>query len=293
MTHPDIELDLLRAFVAVAESGSYTAAAEVIHRSQSAVSQKVLRLEELLGWRVFDRTSRSLRLTAQGSRLLISARRLLDQYDTFFREVREPSTAGTLRLGLSENLVPTQFPELLSQFSGLYPDVQLELTTGPSAELVADQEAGRLDIVVIKQKRAGSFPRGRVIWREPLVWVSSADYVIDEAAPARLIMMKPPCAYREVMIETMDAARRDWVTACTVSNRLGVQAAVLAGLGITVQGESFVQAGMKVIRPSKLWPPLPTTEVTVIGNDPGMRHLIDPLLSTLVDGFASSARAAA
>ena len=74
MRHPDLELDLLRAFVAVAETGSFTAAADVVHRSQSAVSQKVLRLEEILGRRVFDRTSRTLGLTPDGERLLVAAR---------------------------------------------------------------------------------------------------------------------------------------------------------------------------------------------------------------------------
>ena len=97
-----LDLDLLHAFVAVAETGSFTAAADVVGRSQSAVSQKVLRLEDALGVRVFERTSRSLRLTQEGERVLAGGRRLLAQYDAFMREWREPQRVERLRLGVSE-----------------------------------------------------------------------------------------------------------------------------------------------------------------------------------------------
>ena len=113
---PLLDTDLLRAFVAVAETGSFTAAAALVGRSQSAVSQKVIRLEEMLERSVFARTSRSLRLTPDGERLLVVARQMLALNDDFLRSLRRPSEIGTLRLGISENLVPTQLPKLLSRF---------------------------------------------------------------------------------------------------------------------------------------------------------------------------------
>ncbi|MGN6122924.1 MAG: LysR family transcriptional regulator, partial [Sphingomonas oligoaromativorans] len=96
---PLLDTDLLRAFVAVAETGSFTAAAALVGRSQSAVSQKVIRLEEMLERSVFARTSRSLRLTPDGERLLVVARQMLALNDDFLRSLRRPSEIGTLRLG--------------------------------------------------------------------------------------------------------------------------------------------------------------------------------------------------
>ncbi len=127
MSCSDLEIDLLRAFVAVAETGSFTAAADVVGRSQSAVSQKVLRLEEILDRRVFDRTSRSLSLTRDGERLLVSARRMLEFNDAVMRELREPQAAGTLRLGISEDFIPGQLPSLLGPV-----DIKVDVGDSPA-----------------------------------------------------------------------------------------------------------------------------------------------------------------
>jgi len=286
MQSSDLEIDLLRAFIAVAETGSFTAAAEVVARSQSAVSQKIIRLEEILGMRVFERTSRTLTLTAEGERLLVGARKMMLHFDSFMREMRAPVTVNTLRLGISENLVPTQLPRLLSRFSKLYPDLELELTTGLSNDLLADHEAGRLDVVISKRKM-GAAQRGRIIWREPLVWIAAKDYEIEAARPLRLVMMRPPCAYRAIMVEALASVQREWSSACLASNLGGVQAAVAAGLGVTALGTSFLQEGMRIIEPSEKLPTLPSTEVAVIGDEPRTQHLLQPLVALLTEGLMS------
>jgi DNA-binding transcriptional LysR family regulator len=107
--------------------------AAVIGRSQAAVSQKMMRLEEALDLRVFERTSRSLSLATDGERALHAARQMLKHYDAFITEVRSPLAVGSLRLGISDNLVPTQLPRLLSRFSNSHPDIRLSLATGVSA----------------------------------------------------------------------------------------------------------------------------------------------------------------
>jgi DNA-binding transcriptional LysR family regulator len=281
-----LDLDLLRAFIAVTESGSFTAAGNVVGRSQSAVSQQVLRLEEALNVRVFERTSRSLKLTRDGERVLVAGRRLLAQYDAFMRELREPPPQpARLRLGISETLVQSQLPLFLSRFEQHFPSVQLDLTTGSSEDLFDSHEAGLLDVVFAKRKREGSPHRGRVIWREPLVWLAAKNFRCDPSRPVRLIMMPPPCAYREVMTETLDAARREWTLACTASNLMGLQAAVAGGLGVTVLGKSFLRDGMKILPTSAQWPALPVSEVAVIGEDPALQPVVGPLVALFVDAL--------
>lgn len=265
MRPPDLEFDLLRAFVAVAETGSFTAAADVVHRSQSAVSQKVLRLEEIVGRRVFERTSRSLALTPDGERLLVATRHLLECNDRILREWREPSASGTLRLGVSEDFIPGQLPKLLARFHRLYPGIHIDLMTGLSTGLLAAYDADRLDTVIVKRSKAN--PRGRVIWREPLAWLAGSDYQLDFTRPARLVMLAPPCSYREMMIDALDSVRREWVAACTSSSLTGVQAAVAGGLGVTLLGRSFAQPGMQILTAPEYWPALPMTEVAVVGEE--------------------------
>jgi DNA-binding transcriptional LysR family regulator len=284
MHFPDLEIDLLRAFVAVAETGSFTAAAEVVSRSQSAVSQKVLRLEEILDRRIFDRTSRSLSLTRDGERLLVTARKMLEFNDAVMREMRAPYAVGTLRLGISEDFIPGQLPSLLARFTRAYPGVHLDLITGLSCDLLLAFDEGRIDAVIAKKD--GTAQRGRVIWREPLVWMAAADYQVDYTRPARLLMLRPPCTYRQLMISSLDAVRREWIAVCTASSLMGVQAAVAGGLGVTVLGRSFVQAGMQILNVPEQWPSLPMTEIVILGEDSKAADLIQPFVAFLTESLA-------
>ncbi|WP_395678929.1 LysR substrate-binding domain-containing protein [Inquilinus sp.] len=279
---PDLDIDLLRAFVAVADAGSFTGAADMVGRSQSAVSQKIRRLEDLIGYSVFDRTSRSLSLTGAGGQLLVGARRLLDLNDDIVRSLQAPRTAGRLRVGICEDFVPLQLSRLLARFMRLHPAVHLDVNTSLTHDLLQEFDDGDLDLVIATRQ---SSDRGRVIWREPMVWFAASDFRFDLKRPLPLVMLRPPCSYRELMFTTLDTARQDWVTACTVSSLMGVQAAVAGGLGITLLGRSFVQDGMQVLKVPDDWPPLPMTEIIVLGDDNAEKTLVQPLLQFLVEGM--------
>lgn len=285
MRFPDLELDLLRAFVAVAETGSFTAAADIVGRSQSAISQKVSRLEEIVERRVFDRTSRSLRLTEDGEQLLVIARRMIELNDESIRSFRQPIAAGKLRLGISEDFIPSELPKLLARFSKSHPGLHIDLMTGLSCDLFEAYDSGSLDAVIAKKER--SIQRGRVIWREPLVWMAAKDYELDFSRPARLVMLKAPCTYREIMIEALDGVRREWIAVCTASSLMGIQAAVAGGLGVTVLGRSFVQDDMQILRAPEHWPALPMTEVIVIGEEGQNADLVRPFVSFLTESLAT------
>ncbi|MCK0207110.1 LysR substrate-binding domain-containing protein [Starkeya koreensis] len=290
MRYPDLEIDLLRAFVAVAEAGGFTAAADVVGRSQSAVSQKILRLEDLLGCRVFERTSRSLTLTAEGEKLLVSARRMLELNDVAVRALLEPRV-GSLRLGVSEDFVPGLLPGMLARFQRLYPGLHLELRTGLSCDLLAAFEAGQLDAVIAKKD--GTAQRGRVIWREQLVWMAAQDYRPDFARPAPLVLLPPPCTYRDVMIRALDSVRRDWFAACTASSLAGIRAAVAGGLGVTVLGRSFIGPEMTELRAPEHWPALPMTEIVLLGEERAEAEFVRPLVAFLTESLSAAPGVAA
>jgi DNA-binding transcriptional LysR family regulator len=287
-SEPLLDIDLLRAFVAVAESGSFTAAAEVVGRSQSAVSQKVIRLEELLQRSVFTRTSRSLRLTPDGERLLVVARQMLELNDGFMRSLRKPGEIGVLRLGMSENLAPTRLPRLLSRFFAAHPGVQLELTTGLSRELLDAYRDGKLDAAITRNQPDWAPRLGRVVLREPLAWLAAEDFAPEPDRPLRLVMLREPCTYREMMIEALEGVRQPWVTACTANSLAGLQAALGSGMGVTALGESFLQTGLKALRGER-WPALPTAEVVVVGEDGRAGPLISEMAEYIAQGLAGGA----
>lgn len=283
----DLEINLLRAFVAVADSGSFTAAARVVTRSQSAVSQKVLRIEEIIGRRVFDRNSRTLALTVDGERLLVSARDILAAHDRLLRAFDDTALAGRLRLGISEDFLPGRLAQLLARFARLYPGVEIALTTGLSCNLIDGYRDGQFDAVIARTDPALS--GGRVIWREAVQWMARAGQLPETARPAPLVMLPQPCSYRDVMIATLTAAGRDWDIACTASNLPGVQAAVSGGLGIAAMGASFLQDDMQVLRDTGLWPALPPLEISFVGEAERGSELSAALVSFLTDSIAGLA----
>ncbi len=278
----DLDIDLLRAFVAVADAGGFTAAADVVGRSQSAVSQKIRRLEDHIGYPLFERTSRSLVLTSAGGQLLLGARRLLDLNDDVIRSLRAPPAVGRLRVGICEDFLPLQLSRLLTRFLQSHPGIHLDINTSLTYDLLREFDEGSLDLVIATRQLR---ERGRIIWREPMVWFAASDFRLDLSRPLPLVMLRSPCNYRELMFMTLDTARQDWVTACTVSSLMGVQAAVAGGLGITLLGRSFIQDGMQILRVPDHWPPLAMTEIVVLGDDTADKSLAQPFLKFLVEGL--------
>lgn len=286
MSSPDLEINLLRAFVTVADSGSFTAAASILGRSQSAVSQKVIRLEETIGKPVFTRNSRTLALTSTGEQLLVAARDMLHASDRLMRSLREPTKKGLLRLGICEDFLPGRLPRLLSRFARLYDGVEIDLATALSCRLIDDYENGHFDAIIVKRDVPGR--AGWVIWREPLVWMASGVYVVDRQEPVHLVMLPSPCSYRDLMVRTLGAAGRKWVGSCTASSLTGAQAAVAGGLGVTVLGHSFLRDDMQLLTDSRLWPTLPEMELIVIGAQPHTFELVDTLVDFLTDRLPAS-----
>lgn len=242
--NPNLEIDLLRTFVAVADTGSFTAAAELVARTQSAVSLQIKRLEEIVGQRVFERTSRSIELTPAGRTLLDYARRILDLNDESVRRIAEPPVTGVIRLGITEYFVPTELPRILARFAAAYPGVQLEVRMGLSRDLRQALAAGELDAAIV---RLAASERDKAIWSEAQVWVCREGTAPERGATVPLALLPQPCVLREHAIASMTRQRRPWKVAFTGSSMASVQAAVMAGLGVSIVPLSSVTAGMHIL----------------------------------------------
>ena len=287
----NLDIDLLRTFAAVADCGSFTGAAELVARTQSAVSLQVKRLEERLGCKVFERTSRSLGLTREGAALLPYARRMLELNDESVRRLAEPPVQGAFRLGITEYFVPTELPALLARFAAAYPGVHLEVRMGLSTELQKALRTHALDAAIVRLPRSDA---ARAIWREPQVWIAAEGFDLRREEPVPLVLLPAPCVLREHAIDAMKRKRRPWRLAYTGSSMASVQAAVRAGLGVSILPLSSVTSGMTIISREGFRDPGPLRigVATTSGTPKDISAALERVMRQTLDVLAASRKAA-
>lgn len=244
MAH-DLDIDLLRAFVGVAESGSFTRAAEKLNRTQSTVSQQIQRLEQAANAALLLRDTRSLRLTEDGDRMLTYARRLLSLHDEARAAIGGISHSGEMRLGVSEDIAPMALPRALAEFGRVHPRLHIAMQCDLSATLMKQFHRGELDVAVVKQDPADR--SGERLKLDPLVWFAGPGLALDPADPVPLCLWPPGCIFRDRIITALDAAGIRWRVAYTSPSLAGVRAAVTAGLGVSAMMASVVEPGLKQV----------------------------------------------
>ena len=274
MTRPNLEMDLLRSFAAVAETGSFTSAGELVARSQSAISVQIKRLEEIIGHKVFDRTSRSLALTSAGETLLAYAQRILELNDESIRRIAEPPVSGVIRLGITEYFVPNDLPQILGRFVAAYPGVQLEVRMGLSRDLRAQMSAGELDAVIVRLAPA---ERAKAIWSEAQVWVARDDFSLPGSNILPLALLPAPCVLREHALASMKRRKRPCKVTFTGSSMASVQAAVSAGLGVSIVPRSSVLPGMRILAHGRDYPDPGRLDVGVLHAQAARREIVAAL----------------
>jgi len=286
----DLEIDLLRCFVAVADTGSFTQAGDIVGRTQSAVSQRVKRLEDIVQRQLFMRDTRALSLTRDGEILLAHARQMLTFNDATIRTLLPRFAYSRLRLGVADDFIPHHLVGLLKEFRRQHTELDVDVQTGMSCGLYRAFDAGDIDLVFAKKDT--DTPRGRVIWREPLCWIAAENYQHDPNEPLPLVLLPPPCAYRAIAFDTLDKNGRTFRVACTAESIMGVQAAVECGMGVTVLGRSFVRSGLALHREPSDLPILPYTEITLLGEERVPDQLTHTLVETLLSALRSNTDAA-
>ena len=286
MRYPDLDIDLLRCFATVASQGGFTAAGQVLGLTQSAVSLKIKRLEELVRKRVFARTSRRLSLTPDGEVLLVYANRMLALNDDAVRRMIAPPVRGHLRLGVADHFVPQHLAPILARFARTYPDLRLEVEVGRSHELRAACDRGALDLVIGKRRDGES--AGTPIWTETLAWVTGREagpILAGRNTPLPLAMLPPGCMFRDRALATLSAANISHEIVYTSASLLGVIAAAEAGLAVTVLGRSTLTPAL---HEAPDLPPLGTAVMAIFGDADGRSSLAAPLVGFIRESLAAT-----
>lgn len=280
-----LDLDLLRSFVAIADHESFALAAEQVHRTQSAVTQQMARLEAQIGVALFRKVGRSKRLTEHGVRLLDYARRLLALNDETLASVGAPDLRGPLRIGSIYDATEFLLPPLLARFSQLYPNLQLEVRTDRTAHLLQALKQGEIEIALVGQPEASARPShpGVRLRTSPLVWMAAVEYVHDRRQPVPLVVPDEPSSYRATALAALDAAGIAWRIR-HVSTSLafsGLRAALRAGLGVTVRLIEMLTPDLRAVTEAEGLPRLPNMHLDLYLRDervsPPARRLFESI----------------
>lgn len=283
----NLELELLRTFVAVAEGGGFTRAAAKLHRTQSTVSQQIKRLEERLQAPLLERDTRSVALTERGELLLGYARRLLALNDEALEALAETRLQGRVRLGSSQEVADGGLPGVLAHFSRLHPGVSLEVLVDANLRLRAQVERGELDLAVLFQE-VGETPAGgarcEVMERLQRVWVASPNLRITADEPLPLVLSPGPCIFRNAMLGALDAIGRPWRIVLSTPSLAGLRAALRAGLGVGVRTERWLEPDLRIL--DRELPPLPGVELALLTAADTGEQVIERLRTALREALS-------
>jgi DNA-binding transcriptional LysR family regulator len=274
------DVDQLKTFIAIVDTGSFTRAADVVHKTQSAVSMQMKRLEERVGRPIFARDGRGAKLTEDGDRLLDYARRIVLISREAVSAFSNDALKGRVRLGLPDDYAERYLPEILARFSRSNPLVEVTVVCEPSyllTELIGRDE---IDLAIITH--ASRKPVGEVIRQEPLLWVTSQRSLAHEETVLPLALSHPACVWREAAIAKLEQIARPHRVLYSSRNFAAVGAAVMAGLAVTVLPESAIRGGMRVLGPAEGFPPLPNCKIALVRNPSSVTDTVQGLADHIV-----------
>lgn len=263
----NLDIDQLRAFATVSRTGSFTRTGELLGRTQSAISLQVKRLETSIERKLFERNGRSIGLTNEGERFLVEANHILEMHDRAIALLNQPAVSGSVSLGCTEEFAAVHLTDVLGSFQRTHPNVHIEIAVDTSQELRTGFSNNRYDVAL--SKTAHGETNGQSVWREDLIWV------IDDKTPSSSILLRDPlpllaspspCLIKHAMTAALDKVGRKWAVVGTSEVNAGLQAAVLAGFGVTALPRSAVRPGMRQVLPEEGLPFLPQSEVRMFEN---------------------------
>ncbi|GAB1836104.1 LysR family transcriptional regulator [Achromobacter xylosoxidans] len=253
MTERTLDLEAVRAFIRIAELGSFTRAAEALQTTQAAVSLRLKRLEDRLGFRLVERTPRSVELSAQGATFLEHARELMQAHDRAVSVVAQ--TRRRLAIGISDHVAGPELPALIARMNAQDPQLLIEIRIGSSAELLQSFDRRELDTVIVR------FHAGRgdgdLLAEEKFGWFAMPGWQHRAGTPLPLATMAEPCGVRAMAGQLLDEAGIPWTEVFVGGGVMAVAAAVMAGLGVAALSARMVPFGAVDVGPRLGLPELP------------------------------------
>ncbi len=258
------DAEQLRSFVAIADSGSFTRAAEIVFKTQSAISMQMKRLEERVGCPLFERDGRASRLTPEGMRLLEYARRIVKLNQDAVSAFSVQELSGRVRLGVPDDYAERYLPEILARFARSNPRAEVSVICEPTFMLTERIEANELDLAIITHSNP-TLP-AQDFRQEPLLWVAAMRGDAHLQDPLPLAVAHPNCCWRAAALEALEKAGRPYRILYSSWNTSATIAATLTGLAVTILVESALRPGLRVLTAADGFPPLAPAKIGLLRN---------------------------
>ena len=243
-----LDSDLLRTFVAVAESGNFTRAGEAVGRTQSAVSMQIKRLEDIVGDPLFERGSRGVRLTRKGEGLILNARRIVGLLEETAASLQMAPLDGRVRIGIPEEYGQTILASALGAFSQRHPRVEITVRFATSQSQIAALNAGDLDLAVIFEWQ--DFSDGEVLMIDPAVWVTSMLNPMHMESPLPIALYQNSGWCRDFALRSLEERGLDYRVAYLSDTSGGLRLAVTSGLAIAPITRSNIPPDCRELTPA-------------------------------------------
>lgn len=283
-TAKNIDVALLRAFVAVAETGRMTGAAKVVHLTQGAVSQQIKRLEQMFELRLFERRTDCARLTRDGEKLLTRAHRLIALNDEVVAQMRELDFTGEVRLGVAHDIVRSMLPPILRRFRQAHPNVLITLVSDTTRKLQAALRGKAIDLALLTESVRGE--RGQFLLTDRLVWVGAEGGEAYRRRPLSIALGEEHCAFRAAAIKALTKARLPWRAICQTGSLESVFTTLEADMAIAIFLSRTVPDRLQALGGREL-PPLPKFHINLRLGSNGRSPVVEEFASHIREGFAS------
>lgn len=280
----NLDITTLRSFVAVAESGGVTRAAGFLHLTQSAVSMQLKRLEELLGLDLFDRSGRTIALTAAGEQLLVYARRMVSLNDEVISRLTDQAYEGEITLGVPHDIVYPAIPRVLKQFHSAFPRVKVQLDSSYTRRLKSEFAKGACDLILTTE--IGMDDGGEEICVKPLCWIGAPGGSAWRQRPLKLAFGRQ-CTFRPRVIERLDGAGIPWDVVVETESDRTIEATVSADLAVHAMLEGTEPPHLDRIDHGGTLPDLPAQRINLYGATGATGEVHDALVALLRRAFTS------
>ncbi|GAC1041103.1 LysR family transcriptional regulator [Rhizobium sp. No.120] len=257
----NFDIALIRTFVTVADQGSMTISANMLHMTQGAISQQIKRLEDMLGCALFERDRRGLRMTEAGERLRGNARRLLVLNDEIWDDMTESTVRGGVRLGVPYDLVGATLAPVLKSYAERHPQVEISLVCASSPELLEELGKGAIDLCVAEEPYGTS--QGECLAVERLVWVGAKAGNAHRKVPLPISMVADTCAFRSSVFAALSTDGLRWRTVFENGNIEATTATVRTDLAITAWLASTVPTDLDILTVEQGLPELPVFSINL------------------------------
>ncbi|MEP3427602.1 MAG: LysR family transcriptional regulator [Roseibium sp.] len=284
----NLDSDLLRTFVAVAQAGSVTDGARLIHRSQSATSLQIKRLESILGHDVFERHGRGVVMSETGRRLLPIAYEVTARLDAALRDFSQDTIAGRLRLGIPDDHGKAKLAQIIASFSRQHPSVELDVTCALSTGFPEALEKGKMDLAVyeVEHPKKGE----EVLFEDPTCWMVSDKQSFASAMTVPVALFDHSCWWRDAAVKSLTAMERPYRVVYSSQSVSGIIAAVEAGIAIGLLARSSIQPGLSVAPAELGFGPTPTSKLVLAeSNTPLISEPLVAMKSAIRTAFLTGA----